>query len=433
MHTALICLGRYPRPGAVKTRLIPALGADNAAEFQRLTTEYTLYTAGRAADRLAARVSFGFAGGNRGSVRRWLGKDTAFFRQRGQDLGERMAGAFARAFRRGASRAIMIGTDCPGLNPGLLVRAATLLERRGAVLGPARDGGYYLIGLTRPVPDLFRDMPWGTSEVSRRTLAKMKTLGIEPAVLHELHDVDRPEDLPAWEGARRGFSAGAPAISVIVPALNEERRLPGTVLKLREAPGVEIIVADGGSTDRTRDVAVASGAKVLTCSRGRGAQANEGARLAKGRILLFWHADVTPPRGYEITIRFLLAQKDVAAGVFTLGIDAPEKTYRCLEYWIRQRVRWLGLPYGDQGLFMTREKYEQIGGIPELPIMEDLAAVGKLKQRGRILVSPGRALCSARRWQRLGIGRTFLINQSMLAGRALGIPLERLAKWYRGR
>jgi rSAM/selenodomain-associated transferase 1 len=125
----------------------------------------------------------------------WLGDDLVFRRQVDGDLGARMEAAFAHAFAAGARAVVIMGTDCPQLGSDRLAEAFAALAEAELVLGPALDGGYYLIGLTRPVPELFRGVPWGTAEVCARTLDLASPLALKVAMLGPLADVDRPEDL----------------------------------------------------------------------------------------------------------------------------------------------------------------------------------------------------------------------------------------------
>jgi hypothetical protein len=130
----------------------------------------------------------------------WLGSALPLLPQQGKDLGERMASAFQAAWTQGVQRAVLIGSDCPGLTPALIVQALAELDRHDLVLGPASDGGYYLIGLRRGVTpealtSLFRDVPWGDATVCRVTLARAAAAKLTITTLQELNDIDRPEDL----------------------------------------------------------------------------------------------------------------------------------------------------------------------------------------------------------------------------------------------
>ena len=188
----LILFTRYPVPGATKTRLVPALGPGGAAGLHRRMTERTLGLAQTFCRRHEIPLRIHFAGGDEVAMREWLGPWT-FVPQVGDTVGARMAHSFQGAFSAGARRAVIIGTDCPGLTSEILAQAFSALADCDLVLGPAWDGGYYLIGLTEPRPSLFLDIAWGTASVLQQTLARAHALTIRQ--LPTLHDIDRPEDL----------------------------------------------------------------------------------------------------------------------------------------------------------------------------------------------------------------------------------------------
>jgi uncharacterized protein len=203
MLPVLIIFSRYPEAGRSKTRLIPALGASGAARLHEDMTRHTLRTAAELVRDYPVRVEVHFAGGDEGSMRRVFGGDFPYRRQVAGDLGHKMRTALKGALRTGSSRAMVIGTDCPDLTAARLRQAFEALETRELVLGPAQDGGYYLIGCRRVWPELFADIPWGTEHVLALTLAAARGAGLTPHVLEPLPDVDRPEDLHVWEAARR--------------------------------------------------------------------------------------------------------------------------------------------------------------------------------------------------------------------------------------
>src|ERR1051325_709601 len=147
----LILFTRYPTPGKVKTRLIPALGAERAAGLHRRLILRTLRTARKVCESLNTELEVRFDGGTEGQMRHWLGDQGTFAQQREGDLGARMANAFEESFRQGSPATIIIGSDCPALNPGILEKAFNSLLSSAVVMGPANDGGYYLIGLTSPL------------------------------------------------------------------------------------------------------------------------------------------------------------------------------------------------------------------------------------------------------------------------------------------
>jgi len=217
-----------------------------------------------------------------------------------------------------------------------------------------------------------------------------------------------------------------PALSVVIPALDEEAGIAAAIRSVRGE--AEVIVVDGGSRDDTRAVAAAEGARVLASGRGRGLQLDRGARAARGEWIVFLHADTRLDPGWAEALGALPA--DVVGGAFRLAIDSPRRAYRVLELAVRGRVRLLKLPYGDQGLFVRRDAYARSGGVPHLPLMEDVAFVRRLARLGRLAWLPVRARTSARRWERGGILATTLHNWSLITLYTAGVPAERLARRY---
>lgn len=195
MNECLIIFTRYPEPGKTKTRLIPALGAEGAAVLQRQMTEHTFAQVKELQGVRPLSVEVYFVGGNQHLMQSWLGT-SVIYRQQGEgDLGRRMAIAFQTASEAGYERIVIIGTDCPDLNAQLMVKAFQSLEQHDLVLGPAQDGGYYLIGSRRLIPELFTGISWSTAEVLQQTMSIAQKLKLAVTFLPILSDVDRPEDL----------------------------------------------------------------------------------------------------------------------------------------------------------------------------------------------------------------------------------------------
>ena len=204
----LIIFTRYPRAGHTKTRLIPALGPKGAADLQRQMTQHALAAAREARARRSLAIEIGFTGGGEADMARWLGRDLTYHPQARGDIGRRMASAFVRTFRQPVRRAVLMGSDTPGITPAIIAAALDGLRNTDLVLGPARDGGYYLIGLgaagaPKLLPGIFTDIPWSTDQVLSATLEKARRAGVEPSCLKVLEDVDRPGDLAVWERYRR--------------------------------------------------------------------------------------------------------------------------------------------------------------------------------------------------------------------------------------
>ena len=195
----LIVFTRYPEPGRAKTRLIPALGALGAATVHRQMTEHTLLQARKLHSTHGISIAVHFDGSGHQQMQDWLGADLVYQSQPSGDLGWRMARSLRDAFQAGIERVAIVGTDCPGLDTALMGTAFDRLLTHDLVLGPALDGGYYLIGLRYFVPELFVDISWSTDRVFIQTVEIAHRLNLSIDRLPYLADVDRPEDLPVWE------------------------------------------------------------------------------------------------------------------------------------------------------------------------------------------------------------------------------------------
>ncbi|MCX5916117.1 MAG: TIGR04283 family arsenosugar biosynthesis glycosyltransferase [Deltaproteobacteria bacterium] len=429
----LIVFTRYPEPGESKTRLIPALGPRGAADLHRKMTEHTLSWARRWKERFPSSLEVHFTGGSEESFQKWLGPDLSSRPQPGGDLGDRMHEAFHQAFQEGVEKVVIVGTDCPGLNEDLCQKAFEELDRNEVVLGPAKDGGYYLIALRRPTEELFRGIPWGTGEVLAKTLETARRLGLRVSLLKTLDDVDRPEDLPVWEKFSSTPSLPSPLISIIIPTLNEEENIEACLASCRTSPNTETIVVDGESRDRTVQIARSLGARVILSSPGRSRQMNLGAREASAELLLFLHADTRLPVGFADSVSEVLSRPGTVAGAFLFRLDARSPSLSFIQRVANWRSRRFQLPYGDQAIFLKKVTFEEMGGYPEMPIMEDYEFIRRLKRTGRIYTAPLPAVTSARRWMEVGVWKTTLVNWAIVTAYSLGVSPATLARWYRKR
>lgn len=431
----ILLFARYPVPGRAKTRLIPEIGPRNAALLHRRMAEHAVGVVRAALAPGDAEATVCCAGARPREFRAWLGEDLHYWTQPEGDLGTRMRRAVEAAFSRGAAGAILAGTDVPDLSADMLRRAIEGLRGHDVVLGPAADGGYYLIGVKRPIPELFAGMDWGTADVCRRTRDAIRRLGMTLVELPTLRDVDWPEDLAGLRGDSRfaGFFGGKETISVVIPTRNEAPSLGRTLEAALRADGVEVIVADGGSRDDTREIASEAGAAVLTVPGGRAAQMNAGAEAACGSLLLFLHADTLLPDGYADLVRLALEDPSAVAGAFRFRTDGFGIAIRLAERLANFRSAALRFPYGDQALFLEKRVFREAGGFPAQPIMEDFELVRRLRRRGRIVNLAEPVLVSARRWKRIGVLRTTFRNQCMIAGYLAGIDPARLYRFYYGR
>jgi rSAM/selenodomain-associated transferase 2 len=219
-------------------------------------------------------------------------------------------------------------------------------------------------------------------------------------------------------------------ISVVIPTLNEETNLPVTLRQLAEHPDVELIVVDGGSTDRTVEIAQQFTPYVFVTRPGRAHQMNSGARHATGDILLFLHADTFLLPGALDEIQRRIIGDGALGGAFDLHIDSPRRLCKLVARIASRRSRLLQLPYGDQGVFVWRQVFELLGGFPDIPIMEDIAFARLLRREGRLTFIPTGLVTSARRWNANGVLKTTLVNWWVTVLYFLHVPPLRLRRFY---
>ena len=205
-------------------------------------------------------------------------------------------------------------------------------------------------------------------------------------------------------------------ISVIIPTLNEERNISGCLDGIVGDPKIEIIISDGGSTDRTGEIAEQyKDVKIISSPMGRGGQMNAGALCAKGEILLFLHADCILSTEAILNIRDIFENNHIVGGAFKIKLLSDKFPYRLIEMGINFRSRVFKLPYGDQGLFVKSSVFNEMGGFHEMDICEDLDFIWRLKKHGKMAILNERIFSSVRRWENSGILRTTLRNQFLLA------------------
>ena len=412
--------GRYPTPGAAKKRLIGRLGAIGAADLQR---EMTLACAAEATEACDEACGLGivYTGGSEMQMRRWLGADADYTHQTSGDLGQRLRAAFAGAFERGVSRAVLVGTDCTELTAGDIRNALEALKTHDLVLGPSADGGYWLIAMRRMI-ELFAGVAWGGPDVLSETLSIAKLAGASTALLDIHHDIDTPDDLEYLDAR---FAPNKPYLSVIIPALNETGRIAEAIASA-SVDGVEVIVADGASTDNSAQTARRCGAKVVTAPPGRARQMNAGAASATGKVLCFLHADTVLPGGFERAIFETMSNPNTIAGAFRYQNDLASTIFQRI---VHIRSSSFSLPYGDQAIFIRKTDFDAAGGFPDIPLAEDLFFVRSLKRLGRIVTLGLPARTSPRRRLSEGLWKNTMINLVILTTCYLGASPKTIARF----
>lgn len=225
--------------------------------------------------------------------------------------------------------------------------------------------------------------------------------------------------------------------SVIVPVLNEADRINSLIDCLHNQgaeSSCEIIVVDGDPKGGTTQAIKARDVITVTTENGRGRQMNAGAAAARGEILIFLHADTTLPEGAMEKIEQVLKDRQYVGGAFDLKIDSNTLFLKYISVRASLRSRWNRIPYGDQAIFLRKDYFDQIGGFKDIPLMEDVELMRRIKKDGKeICILPDKVTTSARRWQRDGALYTTLKNQLLLLLFYLGVSPGKLAKYYRRR
>lgn len=441
-----ICVfAKPPVPGRVKTRLAPLLGSQRAAELAKAFLHDTWASASSLswAKPVLASTEEGLQDFLPGPIEIWL--------QGEGDLGARLENISRRALRD-HPHMIAIGTDSPGLPTKYLEQAREALHSADAVIGPSEDGGFYLLGLRKCPTGLLSGIPWSAPTTCLETIAKLQAAGLTVYILDNWFDVDTARDLEKLNAlitgkqveapstqrfletrAWRGAGAQPTRCSVIIPTLNERESLPQTLRALAEHHWVhEVIVADGGSTDGTREwLAAQNLARLVDAPAGKGNQINRGAQAASGDVLLILHADCQLPPDAGERIASALQSQSVAAGCFEVRFNASRpRSLKMVAAGINFRCRLGKAATGDQGIFVRRRVFEQVGGCPDWPLFEDVDLVRRIKKVGNFAILRSKLLVSPRRHLARGVFRTVLLIYALRLAFWLGVSPFTLKKWF---
>ncbi len=222
-----------------------------------------------------------------------------------------------------------------------------------------------------------------------------------------------------------------PFLSIIIPALNEATTIRSQLESLQplRGQGAELILVDGGSSDGTPEQAQLLADKIIDSARGRALQMNAGASISAGEVLLFLHADTRLPESAFENIHNAIAAGGVW-GRFDVHIDGAHSLLRIVECMMNWRSRLTGIATGDQAIFVRREVFEQLGGYPELPLMEDIALTTMLKRIASPVCLRERVITSGRRWEKHGVLRTIFLMWRLRAAYFFGADPFKLAIHY---
>lgn len=303
------------------------------------------------------------------------------FPQRGDDIWQKMRNAFEDSFARDAGPKILVGCDIPGLTEDIVLDAFIEIKQKGFACNPSCDGGYYLIGMDEFRPELF-DLK---NDIEKHG--------------YPLYDCDTPFELLNTRGKlTRQFIKNLEFVSVIIPVYNESSTIERLLDEL-EGVDAEILFVDGGSNDGTQNKIFLHNFNVFGCEKGRANQMNFGAQIAGSDNLFFLHADSIPPKGFEHEVLKTLEKTNW--GCFGIKFDSHDPLMKICQFISNRRIHDRKVAFGDQGIFIKRKLFEEIGGFPSIPIMEDYQLSLTLKELGeKIGVADGLITTSDRRFQR---------------------------------
>ena len=235
------------------------------------------------------------------------------------------------------------------------------------------------------------------------------------------------------EAAAAARCPGTPALSIVVPMLNEAANLPALIahLSIWRARACEVVLVDGGSDDGSVELARAAGLRVIDSARGRALQMNAGAAVCRGEVLLFLHADTRLRDAADLAVRCAMANSGLHWGRFDVRIDGRPAMLRVVAAAMNLRSRLSGIATGDQAIFVRRALFEAVGGFPELALMEDIALSTRLRKHVRPVCLRARVRTCGRRWEQRGVWRTIVLMWRLRWAYWRGVPAERLAEEYK--
>lgn len=428
MKRAVILFTRVPIPGKTKTRMMPYLTETQCADLHTCFLKDIAVECGTC----EADIFVSYAPENQGEekLKTILGEQKGYFRQDGDDLGSRMYHAIEKVLDMGYEKCLLMGTDIPEVSVEALKRAYRVLEGQDVVFGRTTDGGYYLVGMKRPIPEVFGLKEYGHGKVLEETVQELRQKGISVGYTVTYSDMDTREDVEEYrqrmrkserlKRSRTGrYLAANAKISVIIPLYNEEKTIDRMQAQLRPLlKRCEVIFVDGASTDRTLQK-ITSEFTVLHAPKGRARQMNCGALQSTGDILFFLHCDSELPEKPLEEIRSVM--RDYRAGCFGIAFHSWNFFMFTCRVISNHRIKDRKVMFGDQGIFLDRSLFFEAGMFREIPVLEDYQFSLTLKEMGVSLgMCKKRIYTSDRRFPR-----------GTIAKLALMWRMNRLRKMYR--
>ncbi len=379
MKRAIILFTRVPKPGQTKTGLMPELTQIQSAKLHAcFLKDISKECTKTGADIFVCYTPTDKKG--KQHLQKILGKDYHYFPQVGEDLGERMYNAVESIFKVGYDACILLNSDVPEVSYKYLNRTFNALDENDVILGRTTDGGFYLVGLQKPIREAFELKHNGNTVVLRETVKNLEQSGYLVGYTNTLSDIDTYEDLvefrkraqkfPLYQTSyTRAYIEHTKQISIIVPVYNDEKIIEKFQAQLGPiVDQVEVIFVDGGSSDRTRELILPQYTVICT-KKGRAAQMNLGAQKSHGDILLFLHSDSKLPNKPVEEIRSVMKRHQ--AGCFGITFQYQNPLMQSFHIVTGNRIQRRKVLYDDQGIFISRELFFEIGMFPEDPKMED--------------------------------------------------------------
>lgn len=437
---ALIIFTRVPKPGQTKTRLMPYFTPNQCAKLHTCF----LKDIAKICKETDADIFVCHTPEDEGQILHHIfGMDATYFLQEGEGLGERMYTAIDQVLKKGYESCLLMGTDVPEVTRKDMNKAFQKLQEKDVVFAPVADGGYYLVGMCKAYKEVFEKKTYGHANVFEDTLEGLRESNISVGIIDEKHDIDTREDICGFRDRMRGNQAlqksetgkylmRTSKISIIVPIYNEETTIQALLSQLRKLKDqCEILLVDGGSTDRTLEL-IDADFTVLHSEKGRAKQMNLGAKESTGNILFFLHCDSELPEKPLEQIRYVM--KDYRFGCFGIAFHSKNFFMFTCRVISNHRIKDRKVVFGDQGMFMDRELFFEVGMFPDIPLMEDYQFSLTLKERGvKIGIAKKRIYTSARRFPKGTLPKLkemWKMNRLRKKYRD-GVDIETIAELYR--